>query len=201
MTRHVESIGRTNAIHALAELAAHEQQLLPGWRPCTPQQARRPAHCCHSSPGMRLSNQRLPCTTSSCDSGSDELGGNASASPNSTSPRTALVRIASLPIHSAASGIQPMFHLKPNPARGYSTGCDPAPPGRPFRGRGGLEALNSSGHRRRIVHGSQEIGPPAPVWHPFAGGRLATRASRPRHRRAGRRRRSGRRTARWRPGS
>ena len=67
----------------LAELAAHEHQLLAGMRQsCSRSAGDSSRSLRHSSPGILSSSERLPCTTSSCDSGRMKCSENAYTNEN-----------------------------------------------------------------------------------------------------------------------
>src|SRR6185437_12594295 len=62
---------------SLRQFAAHESSFLPGCAYIYPKSSRRFANFCQSSPGIFSSNARLPCTTSSCESGKTKFSWNA----------------------------------------------------------------------------------------------------------------------------
>ena len=84
------------------------------------------ANCCHASPGIRASSEPLPCTTSSCDSGSTKFSVNAYISPKVIRSWCQRRCTGSCVTYSSVSCIHPMFHLKPKPRPPACVGRDTA---------------------------------------------------------------------------
>src|SRR4029077_3723839 len=78
--------------------------------------ARRLANFCQRSPGILSSSERLPCTTSSCESGRTKFSLNAYMSENVNVWWWKRRCTGSLWKYERVSCTQPMFHLKPTPS-------------------------------------------------------------------------------------
>lgn len=84
--------------------------------------ARRFANRCHSSPGILPSSDPLPCTTSSCESGSTKFSEYAYISENVIWWWWYWRKTGSCLRYASVSCIQPMFHLNPKPSPPRCTG-------------------------------------------------------------------------------
>ena len=96
----------------LAELAAHEQQLLARDARTCSRRARAASRASASrSPGILSSIERLPCTTSSCENGRTKFSVNAYSIENVIWSWCQRRCTGSCLMYSSMSCIQPMFHL------------------------------------------------------------------------------------------
>src|SRR6185437_8508269 len=88
---------------------------LPGWVHMYPSRRRRFANFCHSSPLILPNSEPLPCTTSSCESGSTKFSVKAYQRLKVSALCWYLRRTGSVWKYLSVSCIQHMFHFRPKP--------------------------------------------------------------------------------------